>query len=47
MKNGLLSRALLSVKYPTRDTIHYTEAGGGGGSGVGDGYNIRFKSGQL
>ena len=51
MKNGLLSRALINVKYPTRDPLHQTEIGGGGGGGVGDviggNYNIGFKSGNI
>ena len=49
MKNGLLSRALINVKYPTRDPLHQTEIGGGGGVGdvIGGNYNIGFKSGNI
>ena len=49
MKNGLLSRALINVKYPTRDPLHQTEIGGVGGVGdvIGGNYNIGFKSGNI
>ena len=48
MKNGLLSRALINVKYPTRDPLHQTEIGGGGvGDVIGGNYNIGFKSGNI
>ena len=49
MKNGLLSRALINVKYPTRDPLHQTEIGGGVGVGdvIGGNYNIGFKSGNI
>ena len=48
MKNGLLSRALINVKYPTRDPLHQTEIGGGGvGDVIAGNYKIGFKSGLL
>ena len=38
VKNGPSSRALMAVKYPTRDTLRSTDTGG-------DSYNIGFNSG--
>ena len=45
MKNGLLSRALINVKYPTRDPLHQTEIGVG--DAIAGNYKIGFKSGLL